>query len=77
MAKRMKDRVASESAASESEVACQSASQGRRGMVEKWLSKDVAPAYDRYKANPGETKPLAEAASRVQHHMDSAAKKVR
>ncbi|EHK55032.1 hypothetical protein MAXJ12_21941 [Mesorhizobium alhagi CCNWXJ12-2] len=46
-------------------------------MVEKWLSGEVAPAYDRYKANPGETKPLAEAASRVQQHMDSAAKKVR
>jgi antitoxin ParD1/3/4 len=58
-------------------VTPQSASQGRQDMVENWLWGEVAPAYDRHKANPGETKPLAEAASRVQHHMDSAAKKVR
>jgi hypothetical protein len=77
MAKRIKDRVVSVASAPDNEITPQSASQGRQGMVEKWLSGEVAPAYDRYKANPGETKPLAEAASRVQQHMDSAAKKVR
>jgi antitoxin ParD1/3/4 len=79
MARLIKDRVASGTYASESEVIREGlrALQEREGAVEKWLREEVAPAYDGYKANPERAKPLAEVASRVQHHMDSAAKKVR
>jgi putative addiction module CopG family antidote len=79
MARLIKDRVASGAYASESEVIREGlrALQEREDAVEKWLREEVAPAYDRHKANPERSKPLAEAASRVQHHMDSAARKVR
>lgn len=77
MARIVKEKVASGAYASESEVIREGlrALQDRDAAVERWLREDVAPTYDRHKADPDKAKPLAEAVNRLQHHMDAASKK--
>lgn len=77
MAKLVKEKVASGAYASESEVIRDGlrALQDRDAAVEKWLREEVAPTYDRHKANPEQAKPLAEVVNQLQRHMDTASKK--
>lgn len=76
MAALVKEKVASGAYASESEVIREGlrALQDRDAAIERWLREDVAPAYDRHMANPGEAKPLAEVSSRLRQHMNTARK---
>lgn len=79
MAKLVKDKVASGAYASESEVIREGlrALQARDAAVERWLREEVAPTYDAYKAAPGRSSPLSEAAGRLGAFMDEAETKAR
>ncbi len=79
MAKMVKDKVASGVYASESEVIREGirALQEREAAIEKWLREEVAPTYERYKADPSATSDVDDVTARLDAFMDAAERKAR
>ena len=79
MAKMVKDKVASGVYASESEVIREGirALQEREAAIEKWLREEVAPTYERYKADPSTTSDVDDVTARLDAFMDAAERKAR
>ena len=79
MAQMIKDKVASGSYASESEVIRDGirALQERDAAIDRWLREEVAPAYDAHKANPAKASPLTDVAARLEGLMESTERKTR
>ena len=79
MAQIVKEKVASGSYASESEVIREGirALQERDAAVERWLRQEVGPTYDAHKANPDKASPLAEVQARLDAFMEAAEQKSR
>jgi len=77
MAQLVKDKVASGSYASESEVIREGlrALLEREAAVERWLREEVAPAYDAHKANPDQASPLEDVVKRLDAFMDNGGRK--
>ena len=74
MARLVKEKVASGSYATESEVIREGlrALQEREAAVERWLREDVVPTYDAYKADPARAKSLEAASVELNTFMDAA-----
>lgn len=79
MARLVKEKVASGTYATESEVIREGlrALQEREAAVERWLRKDVAPTYDAYKANPTRAQTLKAVTTELDAFMDAAEQEAR
>jgi antitoxin ParD1/3/4 len=64
---RLRDKLESGHYASESEVIAESLSalDDRDAAIESWLTNDVGPAYDRWRADPTRAMPIDEAFARL------------